>query len=170
MVDINYIIKHLDITKTFVVFILSSGLIQISPIKINPYSKLVKWVGDVACSSTHEDINKLFEKLDTLEQKQTETENKLNTSIAILQQSLTQLDKDSSRREMEQIRRHILSFYEGMKQNNNISMESYKSILADIDDYNDYCKRHEDFRNGYTTNAVDIIRQSALIKMKGIER
>ena len=48
MVDINYIIKHLDITKTFVVFILSSGLIQISPIKINPYSKLVKWVGDVA--------------------------------------------------------------------------------------------------------------------------
>ena len=75
MVDINYIIKHLDITKTFVVFILSSGLIQISPIKINPYSKLVKWVGDVACSSTHEDINKLFEKLDTLEQKQTETEN-----------------------------------------------------------------------------------------------
>ena len=166
MVDINYILKHLDITKTFIIFILSSGIIQISPIKINPYSALVKWIGDVACASTREDINKLFNKIDRVEVKQAETESKLNTSIAILQTNLSNIEKVNKENEIKNIRRQILLFYEDLRSGEDKPLDSFHSILADIDEYKKYCAEHPDFKNGYTTNAVEIIRQKALLEMK----
>lgn len=166
MVEINYILKHLDITKTFIIFILSSGIIQISPIKINPYSALVKWIGDVACASTREDINKLFDKIDRVEVKQAETESKLNTSITILQTNLSNIEKVNKENEIKNIRRQILLFYEDLRSGEDKPLDSFHSILADIDEYKKYCSEHPDFKNGYTTNAVEIIRQKALLEMK----
>lgn len=166
MIDINYILKHLDITKTFIIFILSSGIIQISPIKINPYSKFVKWIGDVACVSTREDINKLFDKIDRIEIKQAETESKLNTSITILQTNLSNIEKVNKENEIKNIRRQILLFYEDLRSGEDKPLDSFHSILADIDEYKKYCEENPDFKNGYTTNAVEIIRQKALLEMK----
>lgn len=166
MIDINYILKHLDITKTFIIFILSSGIIQISPIKINPYSKFVKWIGDVACASTREDINKLFDKIDRVEVKQAETESKLNTSITILQTNLSNIEKVNKENEIKNIRRQILLFYEDLRSGEDKPLDSFHSILADIDEYKKYCEENPDFKNGYTTNAVEIIRQKALLEMK----
>lgn len=166
MVEINYILKHLDITKTFIIFILSSGIIQISPIRINPYSALVKWIGDVACASTREDINKLFDKIDRVEVKQAETESKLNTSIAILQTNLSNIEKVNKENEIKNIRRQILLFYEDLRSGEDKPLDSFHSILADIDEYKKYCEENPDFKNGYTTNAVEIIRQKALLEMK----
>lgn len=166
MIDINYILKHLDITKTFIIFILSSGIIQISPIKINPYSKFVKWIGDVACVSTREDINKLFDKIDRVEIKQAETESKLNTSITILQTNLSNIEKVNKENEIKNIRRQILLFYEDLRSGEDKPLDSFHSILADIDEYKKYCEENPDFKNGYTTNAVEIIRQKALLEMK----
>lgn len=165
--NINEIIKNLDLTKAFITMLLGSGIVQISPIKINPCSALVKWIGDVACSSTKEDISILSDRIGKLEQEQTETQNKLQTSIAILQQTITKMDKKDERREMENIRRHILSFYEELKRDDNISTESFRSTLSDIDAYEKYCNENKDFKNGYTLNAVTIIKQKSMEKMGG---
>ena len=156
--NINEILKNIDIVKAFIGLIFASGVLQISPVKVNPYSMLVKWVGDVACTSTKEDLSRLLEKIDNLENKQKETDSKLNASILILQQSITKLEKDGQERNMEDIRRHILDFYEKLISGIKPTKDSFRSILSDIDKYEDYCENHETFKNGYTVEAVKVIQ------------
>ena len=65
-------------------------------------------------------------------------------------------------------RYRILRFYDEMCENRLHSESHFEDIIADIDDYEKYCKAHPDFRNNRGVLAMEYIKDSyAKIKRCG---
>lgn len=118
-------------------------LIQLSPLKINPWSwlwKLLKSLWRGFCRSLNADV---LEKLSAVEQSQKETKDKLENHI--------KLDDE---READKVRASILHFNNELLRNIPHTKEEFVEILAKIDWYNDFCKIHENYRNSRAVHAI----------------
>lgn len=128
-----------------VVLILS--IIQISPIKIDPWSWLGQQIGRA--------INKeVLEKQDAFQKESQEY--RRNNDIQIRNLS-NKLDRKSA----EDARSRILRFGDEVKTKQiKHSEEFYNQVLADITDYDKYCKEHPNFKNERTVVTEKIIREA----------
>lgn len=118
-------------------------LLQISPIKINPWSwigKMLKWIWRAFCRSLNADV---LDKLSVMEVKQTETEQKLDKHI--------KLDDE---READKVRASILHFNNELFRFIPHTEEEFVEILFKIDWYNNFCKTHEDYKNSRAMHAI----------------
>lgn len=118
-------------------------LIQLSPLKINPWSwawKALKWLWRGFCRSLNADV---LEKLTKVELAQQETKAKLENHI--------KLDDE---READKVRTSILHFNNELLRGIPHTKEEFVEILAKIDWYNDFCKTHEDYRNCRAVHAI----------------
>lgn len=123
------------------------SLIQIVPIKINPWS----WIG----TQIGRYLNKeMMEKQDAFQKECKEYRHLNELQIKSLMQ---RFDK----RTAEDIRNRILRFGDEIK-NKQIkhSEEYYNQILADITDYNKYCREHPSFPNERTVATTKIIKEA----------
>ena len=110
-------------------------LIQVSPIKINPWS----WVFGLIRKFL---IGTLEEKLDTISRKVDKLEN--------------QVEEDKAR----QARTHLLRFADELYEKKQHTQEYFLQILDDAKFYEEYVAAHKDFANGRTENACKIIRDT----------
>jgi hypothetical protein len=108
------------------VLVVASVFIEITPIKINPVSTFLKWLGKKINADLVERINKLERQVETFEQKGEE-------------------------RNIISIRARILRFGDEVRHKTRHSKEHFDQILSDIDDYEKYCDTHKDFKNNRTT-------------------
>lgn len=102
----------------------ASIFIEITPIKLNPISHILKWVGLQLNKDLAEKINKMESKIDSLERADT---------IAC--------------------RYRILSFSDEIRKGDKHSQEMFDQVLSDIDHYDRYCKDNPDFKNNKTVAA-----------------
>lgn len=101
-----------------------SIFIEITPVKINPISALLRWVG--------KQINKeLMDKVNTLE-----------TKVGALEKS-----------DVIDCRVRILTFADEIRRGVRHSKETFDQVLSDIDTYERYCTDHPDFMNNKTVAA-----------------
>lgn len=101
-----------------------SIFIEITPVKINPVSALLRWVG--------KQINKeLMDKVNTLENK-----------VGALEKS-----------DVIDCRVRILTFADEIRRGVRHSRETFDQVLSDIDTYERYCTEHPDFMNNKTVAA-----------------
>ena len=101
-----------------------SIFIEITPVKINPISALLRWVG--------KQINKeLMDKVNTLE-----------TKVGALEKS-----------DVISCRVRILTFADEIRRGMRHSKETFDQVLSDIDTYERYCTEHPDFMNNKTVAA-----------------
>lgn len=101
-----------------------SIFIEITPVKINPISSLLRWVG--------KQINKdLMDKVSTLE-----------TKVVALEKS-----------DVIDCRVRILTFADEIRRGVRHSKETFDQVLSDIDTYERYCTSHPDFMNNKTVAA-----------------
>lgn len=119
-----------------------STLIQISPIKLNPWSWVAKKIGKAVNGELIEKVETLDTKVDKLEKARGE-ENAENRRVRILRFS-------------DEIQHGVLH-----------SQEHFDQILSDITEYNKYCDDHKDFLNDKTVLATQRIKSSY---MKRLER
>lgn len=104
---------------------LVSVFIEITPVKINPVSKFLAWLG--------RKINgEVISKVDKLESQ------------------ITAMQKVNDEQEVINCRYRILRFGDEVKHGTRHSQEHFEQILADIDAYEIYCKDHKDFKNNKT--------------------
>lgn len=118
-------------------------LIEISPIKINPWSwirKMLKWLWRSFCRSLNADV---LEKLAEVEQEQRDTKKKLEDHISL-----------DDRREADKVRARILQFNNELLRDIPHTKEEYVEILAKIDWYNDFCKTNSDYKNSRAVHAI----------------
>lgn len=108
------------------------SLIQIAPIKINPWSWLGRAIGRAINGELIEEVKEVKKKVDKLENSIDENEAK-------------------------SARVRILRFGDELYQGNNHSKEHFDNILADITDYNSYCREHKEFVNERTKATEDVI-------------
>ena len=102
-----------------------SGIIQISPIKLNPWSWIAKKIGRAV-------NEELINKVDKLEK------------------DVTQMREANEEQTAKDNRAAILRFGDELRIGIKHSKESFDNILGTISDYDRYCENHREFKNKIT--------------------
>ena len=129
---------------TLAEILLSSGggiivlltIIQVTPIKLNPWSALAKCLG----RAFNADV---LENLAEVKTAQQETRSRLDAHI--------QIDDE---RNADERRTRILRFNNELIREIPHTKEEFIDILADIDFYERYCKVHPDYKNNRAVHAI----------------
>lgn len=108
-------------------------LVQIAPVKINPWSWLGKRVGKMLNGEVLDKVDKLGSDVQHLQERYGEHEAKA-------------------------ARVRILQFGDELYQNQLHTKERFDQILEDVSDYEDYCRAHPDFPNEKTVMTVERIK------------
>ena len=112
------------------------SLVEISPIKINPWSSLAKWLGRAINSD-------VIKELEAVKKTQAETRERLEEHI-----------NTNDKREADNCRTRILRFNNELIREIPHTKEEFVEILKDIDDYERYCREHTDYANGRAVHAI----------------
>lgn len=116
-------------------FVLLS-IVEISPIKVNPWSRLAKWLG----RALNADV---MNELGTVKATQAETRERLEKHI-----------NTDEKRSADNSRARILRFNNELLRDIPHTREEFIEILKDIDEYERYCREHTDYANGRAVHAI----------------
>lgn len=112
------------------------SLVEIAPIKINPWSAIMKFLG----SRMNADVTA---RLDTMQECQNETRQKLNEHI-----------KKDDAQTASLWRTQILRFNDELLHDLHHTKEHFDEILGTIKDYETYCHTHDGYPNGKCVHAI----------------
>lgn len=139
--DLFALIEIKDLVSAFITIVFAGSVfIQIIPIKINPWDKLLKWAGD----RINHNVN---QKIDTLEKK-------LDDHIAT----------DTARR-VDDIRNTILVFANECSRGIVHSKEQFRFIVSKCDAYEQYVEDNH-LKNGVITEATRLIKDTYQLRLK----
>ena len=110
-------------------------LIQIAPIRINPWSWCGRMLRKVITGDMDAKLDKIAGKVDRLEEQYQE-------------------DKAG------QSRNHILRFADELYNGERHSKEYFDEILADCDRYEKYCEQHPNYKNSKTVMSTKLIKET----------
>lgn len=127
--EINEILTSGGITLAVIL-----TLIQITPIKFNPWSWLAHKIGKAVNKEVIEKVDKLDGDLQTLR-------------------------KECDEREVTACRTRIILFGDEILHDVHHSKEHFDQILLDITSYETYCDVHRDFKNGIAVATIERIKQ-----------
>ena len=116
-----------------------SIVIEVAPIKINPWSFIANKLGRAFNKEVLNEISTLKSRVDTLDER--------------VQQS----EAMQSERDAKTARTNILRFGDEIRIGTRHSKESFDEILSDITEYESYCTTHQDFKNNRTKSTEKII-------------
>ena len=116
-------------------------LLQIAPVKINPWSAIALWIGRALNSE-------VLKELADVRSTQQVTAKKLDDHIAA-----------DEVRHANRLRERILQFNNELLRNIPHTREDFIEILAVIDAYNSYCRTHEDYQNNRAIHAIKNIER-----------
>lgn len=111
-------------------------VIQITPIKINPWSWIARGLGRAFNAE-------VLNKLNDLKQDQEETRSKLDDHI-----------KAGDENRADERRSRILRFNNELIRDIPHTKEEFVEVLADIDVYERYCAEHPDYKNNRAVHAI----------------
>lgn len=112
--------------------ILLMSIIQIAPIKLNPWSAIARAIGN----AINADLLKKLSKTESMLQEHMEMDDKRNADMH---------------------RWRILDFNNELLQDVPHPREDFIDILAEIDEYEDFCKSHPDYKNNRAAHAISNI-------------
>ena len=110
-------------------------LVQISPLKIDPWAALIRWVRKIFLAG-------LDDKMDDIAKRVGSLEDTIEENEAIL------------------ARTHILRFNDELYNGIRHSKEYFDQQLEDCDRYDKYCEKHPHFRNSRTVMATQNIKDT----------
>lgn len=113
-----------------------SIVIEVAPIKINPWSRLAENIGKAFNKPT-------LDKIASVEQRLRETNEKLDGHIA-----------NDELQKAEDARAAALRFNNELLRNIPHTREEYFEVLQKIDIYEDYCNRHKEYENNRAVHAI----------------
>lgn len=111
------------------ILIVLLSLIQIAPVKWNPWSAILNKIGSMMNAD-------------------------LTTKVKNLDAGLTALQKSCDEKAMNDCRTRILRFNDEILHNQQHSKEHFDQILIDISNYELYCAKHPDFKNNIAKLAI----------------
>lgn len=130
------------------VLLLLLTLVEITPLKINPWSTLAKHLGKAFNHA-------VIERLDKVEAQLKSTEDKLDGHI----------DKDAKDK-AEEARAAVLRFNNELLRNIPHTREEYFDVLHNIDTYETFCDAHEHYENNRACFAIENIKNNYAARLK----
>lgn len=129
------------------IIILILSLIQIAPIKLDPWT----WIATNLGRALNKEV---LEKQDHMQLESQEYRKNNDMQIR-------NLSNKFDKRAAEDARNRILRFGDEIKTKQiKHSEEFYNQVLADITDYEKYCKEHPNFKNERTVATEKIIKEA----------
>ena len=120
-----------------------SIVIEVSPIKINPWSKLAENIGKAFNKPALDKIASVEQQLKKTNEKLAETNEKLDGHMA-----------NDELQKAEDARAAVLRFNNELLRNIPHTREEFFEVLQKIDIYEDYCDRHKDYENNRAVHAI----------------
>lgn len=111
-------------------------LVQVAPIKINPWSALAKGIGKALSAD-------VLKSLDEVKAEQKKSQQRLDAHIKV-----------DDRRDADRHRERILRFNNELLRDIPHTREDFIEILAVIDNYERFCKANEDYKNNRAVHAI----------------
>lgn len=112
------------------------SLVEVSPIKINPWSGLAKWLG----RAINGEVLSTMQTIQTAQKAQTD--------------ALAAHIKADDERNADTLRMRVLHFNNELLRGDRHTREDFIEILAVIDAYEQYCKNHPNYRNNRASHAI----------------
>lgn len=137
-----------DIQDLMSLTILSMTVIQVVPIKINPWSSLARWLGRIINADIDAKVDKLSNSLVDLKKRYDDLYYTYQQDRAVT------------------CRVRILRFGDEISRGVKHSEESYEQVLSDIDFYEKYCFKHQEFKNNQTVLTTQIIKDAYEKRLK----
>ena len=131
-------------------------LVQISPIKISPWSALGKFFKRLLGHLGRAANSDVLEKLDEVTLAQQEAQKKLDTLEVRLD---VHIDADKHRMEILRFNNELLRSIDHTK-------EEFIEALAEIDAYERFCNDHPDYPNNRAVLAIENIRENYKERLK----
>lgn len=132
--NLNDFLNNLNLGNLSFIVIMVLSLVEISPIKINPWSVLIKWIAKLlGIADLKTEMVQVRDRMDELEKK-------------IDQMKISEEEKEQLKEALA-ARRRILRFNDELLLKIKHSKEMFNDILKDITDYDNYCRTHPDFVN-----------------------
>lgn len=159
-------------------------LIQITPIKINPWSTLFKFVGRGLNSELNEkmdgfkgslervkddviklsdNVDSLSTRVDALQEKVDSLDAKIETMDNNMSELATKVDNlqhNVDQSEAKNARARILRFSDEILMGTKHSSEHFTEILQAIDEYERYCLSHPEFKNNMAIASIEEIKET----------
>ena len=133
----DYALNILAVLATF------SIVIEVSPIKINPWSKLAENIGKAFNKPALDKITSVEQQLKKTNEKLAETNEKLDGHMA-----------NDELQKAEDARAAALRFNNELLRNIPHTREEFFEVLQKIDIYEDFCDRHKDYENNRAVHAI----------------
>lgn len=118
-------------------------LVELAPIKINPWSKLAEKISKAFNRPALEEIALVEQQLTETNKKLKETNNKLDGHMA-----------NDALQKAEDARAAVLRFNNELLRGIPHTREEFFEVLQKIDVYEDYCDMHKDYENNRAVHAV----------------
>lgn len=122
-------------TTLGIVLVAILTFVQIAPIKVNPWTKIARWIG----KSINGEILEMVEDID---------------------REVKDLRKDSDERNATLMRTHILHFNDEILHQKEHTKEHFDQILDDITVYEQYCEAHPSYENNKAVCAIKNIKDT----------
>ena len=133
----DYALNILAVLATF------SIVIEVSPIKINPWSKLAENIGKAFNKPALDKITSVEQQLKKTNEKLAETNEKLDGHMA-----------NDELQKAEDARAAALRFNNELLRDIPHTREEFFEVLPKIDIYEDFCDRHKDYENNRAVHAI----------------
>lgn len=122
-----------NLGKISLVVVALMTLIQITPIKLNPWDKLFKWIGNKLNADIKKDLDSVKKDLD-------------------------EHIKNSNIKDLRDTRMHILEFCNSCMNGQRHTKEQFDFMITQCDDYEQYIEKNK-IKNGVITSAINEIRR-----------
>lgn len=122
-----------NLGKISLVVVVLMSLIQITPIKLNPWDKLFKWIGNKLNADIKKDLDSVKKDLD-------------------------EHIKNSNIKDLRDTRMHILEFCNSCMNGQRHTKEQFDFMITQCDDYEQYIEKNK-IKNGVITSAINEIRR-----------
>jgi hypothetical protein len=135
---LNMYLEHNFSISAFVIFILLT-MIQISPIKWNPWDSIFSWFGKKINKNISDQLNET------------------NKNVKSIQEELDEHIQRSRQKEIDDTRNEILDFANACMNHRRHTQEQFKFIISQCDKYELYMEQYR-MKNGVITSAITEIK------------
>jgi len=141
-----------------VVLVVLSLLIEITPIKFNPWSWLAKKIGAAFNGEVMNKISNLETNMDNkIGTLKTEMGN-VNKEVQGIKKDVSDIREEAKEREATNRRARILEFGDNILHGDNYSKEHWDSVLIDCSEYEHYCDDHPHYMNNVAKATIKHIK------------
>lgn len=161
--SLNELVRTIDIHSGLLwgSFIVLSMIVEIAPIKINPWTKLVTWISKRLTGD-------IKDQIDANAKIQLDSYEKLKVDIDGIKNEIVSLKKSDEQNRAMTSRYRIIRAADEIRNEIDLSDDHIEQLGEDIDIYDEYCRLHPDYLNHKGQRSKEIVLSYEKHQVKSI--